>query len=78
MLLVVAKVDRSGNLEAVATLLRKLTPGLPRVLYCSLREWLVFKPVETPAKQFKKLLIGTQCAPNLKSLRESLELPMYA
>ena len=33
----VARVGRSGSLGVDATLLRKLTPGLPRVLYCSLR-----------------------------------------
>ena len=59
MLLEVARVGRSGSLGVVATLLRKLAPVLPRVLYCSLRKWLVFRPVGTPAKQFKKLLIGT-------------------
>ena len=53
MLSVVAKVDRSGYLEAVAILLRKLVPGLARVLYCSLRVFLVFSATEALAKQFK-------------------------
>ena len=53
MLPAVAKVLRSGYIEAAATLLRKLTPGLPRELYCSLRVFLVFNPIETPARQFK-------------------------
>ena len=53
MLSVVAKVDRSGYLEAAATLLRKLTSGLARVLYCSLGVFLVFSATEAPAKQFK-------------------------
>ena len=60
MLLEVARVGRSGSLGVVATFLRKITPGSPRVLFCSLRGWLVLRPVGTPVKQFKKLLIGTQ------------------
>ena len=78
MLFKVARVGGSGSLGVVATLLRKLTPGLPRVLYCNLRGWLVSRSVGTPARRFKKVLIGIQCAPNSKSLCESLELPMYA
>ena len=66
MLLEVTRVGGPGSLGVVAASLRKLTPGLPRELYCSLREWLVVKPVGTSAKHFKKLLIGTQCAPNSK------------
>ena len=53
MLLAAVKVVRSGYIEAAATLLRKLTPGLPKELYCSLRVFLVFSPIEPPARQFK-------------------------
>ena len=78
MLLLVARVVRSGYIEVAATLLRKLTPGLPKELYCSLRVFLVFSPIEPPARQFKKLFIGTKCAPCLIFFWESLELPLYA
>lgn len=53
MLSAVAKVVRSGYLGAADTLLRKLTFGLPRELYCSLRVFLISSLIETPAKQFK-------------------------
>ena len=46
MLLAAVKVVRSGYIEAAATLLRKLTPGLPKELYCSLRVFLVFSPID--------------------------------
>ena len=65
MLLAGVKVVRSGYIEAAATLLRKLTPGLPKELHCSLRVFLGFSPIEPPARQFKTIPIGTQCAPCL-------------
>ena len=74
----VAKVVRSGYLEAAANLLRNVTVGILKEPYCSLRVYRVSTPIKTPAMQFEKLLIGTQYAANSKSLCVSLKLPMYA